>query len=244
MGFTLVQGAAREAVGLIVRSPFRWIAAVLTFLVLSEGVMFIPYVGFLLKLLIGSLLAAGMIKLLEQAAGGEPPRVSRVFSGFGLPMGAKSTLFAGALIPFAAGIAYLYFRSGHSGIAYFFGNVLRDERPTPKDFQAFKTVMYTVATPLVFVAAAVVLNRLSGWTAFETAIKAAVRHWPAPLTVLAMNLAFERIVVAALQSLPQGSAGPATGILVIVYLAWSFAFTYSLAVRALSPDREAVLEAA
>jgi len=180
MGFTLVQGAAREAVGLIVRSPFRWIAAVLTFLVLSEGVMFIPYVGFLLKLLIGSLLAAGMIKLLEQAAGGEPPRVSRVFSGFGLPMGAKSTLFAGALIPFAAGIAYLYFRSGHSGIAYFFGNVLRDERPTPKDFQAFKTVMYTVATPLVFVAAAVVLNRLSGWTAFETAIKAAVRHWPAP----------------------------------------------------------------
>ncbi len=229
-----IRDAASEAVKLLTKSPFIWLAAIVIFLILSEITMFIPYVGFIVKLLVSILLAAGIIDMLSHASMGAKPPIKRIFSAFTLPIGAKITLFASVAIPFAVGIAYLYAQAGQSGIAYFFGNILRDKPPSKELFTAFKTIMYLTATPLIFVGAAVVLQRLSGLEAFKVAIGAAVRHWQAALTLLVMNIAFEQILAITVQALSAATTIVLTVFLLILYAAWSAAFSYTLAVRALT----------
>lgn len=56
MTLNQVGSAGREAIRLILASPFTWLAAILVFLILSEAMMFIPYVVLIMKLLVGCLL--------------------------------------------------------------------------------------------------------------------------------------------------------------------------------------------
>ena len=233
-----IRAAASEAIQLLSKNTFAWLAAILIFLILSEGMMFIPYVGFLVKLLVASLLAAGIIGMFWHASTSANPKLGEVFSGFKLPIAGQITLFVSVAIPFAIGIVYLYAQAGQLGVAYFFGNILRDKPPAKDLFVAFKTIMYLVATPLVFVGAAVVLKRLSGFEAFKVAIGAALRHWQAIFILLVMNLTFEQVLVITAEVMPEVTTVIVTVSLLLLYIAWSSAFTYTLAVRALSLVRE------
>lgn len=223
--------AAAEALSLLAAAPWALLLAAAVFLLLAEGLMFIPRIGFILKLCIGSLLAAQMLVLFKVAALGEPPELRTLFEAVYLPIDSMLVLCLCALLPFGAGLAVLAMRK-KGGAGYFFGNILRQPPPAPGDFIAFKLAMHLVAAPFTFVAAAMVLKGHHGWNALEQGLIAALLYWQAPLALMLLSMAFEWLM-SRLQGLLQPRAFAAISLpLLLVYVLLLFAFTYTLSVKA------------
>lgn len=233
MNLTEIALSASQAIALLAAFPFTWLLLVVVFLVLVEGLMFIPYVGFIAKICIASLVAAQVLVLFAAASAGEPPQLGRLVEVFWLPLSAQVALVACALLPFLAGLVYLSARGGVESIAFFFGNILDTRPPAPRLFFVFKSVMYVAALPFTFVAAAVTLQGLSGWEAVAQGVLAAAANWPALLVLLAISFVFEWSSVKLALLSPRSIGVALTGIMLVAFLAWSFSFVYALSVRAL-----------
>lgn len=223
--------AAAEALSLLGAAPWALLLAAAVFLLLAEGLMFIPRIGFILKLCIGSLLAAQMLVLFKVAALGEPPQLRTLFEAVYLPLDSMLVLCLCALLPFGAGLAVLALRkTGAAG--YFFGNILRSPPPAKADFMAFKLAMHLAAAPFTFVAAAMVLKGYHGWNALEQGLVAALLYWQAPLALTLLSVAFDWLM-SRLQALLQPRAFTAVLLpLLLAYVLLLFAFTYILSIKA------------
>jgi hypothetical protein len=225
--------SASEALHLLAAFPFQWLLVFTVFLVAVEGLMLIPYVGFTLKLSLAGLLTAQLLVLFAGASSGHAPQLQDLLGVFYLPWTSKWVLIGSALLPFLAGLAYLVFRGkGFSSTAFFLGNIFKT-KPPPRDvFSAFKNVMYVFSIPLTFIAAAITLRSLSGWTAVAQGLHAGLQNWLALLVILILCMAFEWIVGKLPIVLPRAVGAVLSMVLLVVFLAWSSAFTYTLAVSA------------
>jgi hypothetical protein len=219
--------AAAEALSLLAAAPWALLLASAVFLLLAEGLMFIPRIGFILKLCAGSLLAAQMLVLFKVAGLGEPPQLRTLFEAVYLPLDSMLVLSLCGLLPFGAGLAVLAARR-REAVGYFFGNILKQKPPAPADFMAFKLAMHLVAAPFTFVAAAMVLKGYRGWNALEQGLVAALLYWQAPLVLMLLSMAFDWLI----SRLPR-RAGPVLSLpLLLAYVLLLFAFTYTLSVKA------------
>ncbi|WP_374673265.1 hypothetical protein [Ideonella sp.] len=172
-----------EAAQLLAAHPLHWAVVVALFLVTVEALMFLPWVGFVLKLTVSSLLACQMVALWLAAAGGLAPAPQALFQGLGRPWSALWALWGAALIPFLAGMAFLAASRDRAHLRFFFGRVLRDPAPPAGTFFRLKLVMQLCALPFTFVAGAVLLAGLGGTAAWTRSAQLAAVH-PLPLALL------------------------------------------------------------
>jgi hypothetical protein len=225
---------AVEALRLLALYPFQWLLLVFIFLVVVEGIMFIPVVGFTLKLWVASIAAAQTLVLFASAAHGQPPDVTRLIEAFYLPATAQLVLFATSLLAFMAGLLYLYLAGGAEATSFFFGNILKTKPPERALFFRFKVVMQVCALPFTFLAGAVVLKGLTGWAALGAALSVAAANWPVLLLILAITLAFEWFMAKVPELFSKALAATITLLLLGFYVAWSLSLGYTVSAKALA----------
>jgi hypothetical protein len=228
--------AASEAWGLLAAYSFRWLLVVLVFLVAVECLTFIPYVGFVVKLAVAGVVGAQVVAIFAAAAAGQSPSPTGMLSAFSLPIKSQVALAGAALLPFAVGTLFLYFKGGLSAVEFFFGNMFKTKPPSPEQFEQFKYVMLA-AFPFTYLAGAVVIKGLSGFAAISAALAAAVTNWLPVLLLGLLALAFEWSSAHLPSLMPTGAAALLDGVLLVIYLAWSFAITYTVSVKVFGSPR-------
>ncbi len=228
-----ILSAITEAWSLLVSYPFRWLGMFVLFLVAVESLTFIPYVGFVLKLAVASVVTAHILGLFASAAAGKAPNPLSLFGAFSMPRAQMATLIVATLIPFVVGVSYLALRGGPASVEFFFGNIFKVKPPPLELFVEFKYVLQLVGLPLAFVAGAVALKGLSGVAAFKTALASAAINWLPIMLFGAFAVAFEWLAVTLPTRLPKYAAVPGSVGLLLVFVAMSLAFTYTISARAL-----------
>jgi hypothetical protein len=230
-----ILAAAREALALLAAFPLRWTAAIIIFLLAVESLMFIPHVGFLVKLYVAGVAGAQFLVMFAMAQSREAPRLRVLAWGFSRPLSAQLVLASCSLIPFFAGLLYLACEGGTDNLAYFFGSILSDKAPAQDVFFRFKLVINLAGMPLSFVAPAVVLAGLSGWAALSRGVVASLANWKILAVDFASSIAYEWSSAQVTAAMPD-LAGIAIGILLLIaFVAWSVAFGYALSVRVYGP---------
>jgi hypothetical protein len=236
--------SATEAVELLAMYPFTWLCVIVIFLVVVEGLMLIPFVGFLVKLMVASLVTAQIVAMFAAAAAGTAPTFSALLSAFSWPVSTQLVLFFSALAPFALGLAYLYLKAGGSAVEFFFGNVLTTRPPEKSLFLQFKLLLSILALPFFFLPGAIVIKGLTGWAALAAAATAAITNWVAVLALLLMTLGLELATIQLPILLPKAVGGALAVLLLVAFLVWSFAFTYTLSKRAFPQAHHATVPTA
>ena len=228
MDFFDFLSSASSAWALLSAYPLRWALIVVVFLVAVESLTFIPYAGFVIKLAVAGVVVPHVIALFSQAAAGQPPSPVRLLEAFAYPPSTLAVFVGASLLPFAVGIAFLYVKGGRQAIEFFFGNMLRTKPPPKALFERFKYVTQVVALPFTFLAGAAVIKGLSGLAALSAALSAAVLNWLPILLLALLALAFEWSSAHLPSVLPKPAAVLVGIVLIVAYLAWSFAITYTI----------------
>ena len=118
--------------------------------------------------------------------------------------------------------------AGGSALKFFFGNILAAAPPDVRHFERFKYVMYVTAVPFTFVAPVVVLGGVLDHTALGHGVALGLRNWPLLVLLLAMSLFFEWGSARATSALPKKYAIAAMVVLLVITIAWTFAFSFTL----------------
>src|SRR5436190_1975759 len=134
LSFSEIAASASHAVALIARHPLRWLLLTLVYLVAVEALMFIPYIGFLVKLAVAGIVGAQVLALCLASDAGDVPRLRALPRAFLLPVSSQIVLSLSALIPFGVGMLYLLQQGGVDAIRFFFGNVLTEHPPNTELF--------------------------------------------------------------------------------------------------------------
>ena len=227
--------SASDAWALLASYPFRWLAVVVVFLVAVEGLMFIPYVGFLVKLAVAGIVVPQIVAIFAEAAHGQSPSPVGMLGAFSFPPSTQAVLVGAALFPFAIGVLFLYAKGGTQAIEFFFGNILKSKPPSAELFEQFKYVMQLMALPFTLLAGAVVVKGSVGLAALSAALSAAVANWLPVLLLALIALTFEWSSAQLPSVLPKPIAAAVGGVLLVLFLAWSFAITYTVSVKVFGP---------
>ncbi len=220
--------AVTLALDLLVAFPGSWLLFVAAFIVIAESLMFIPYIGFTLKMIVASLVGAQGFVFFREAASGVRPDLTGLFDAFALPPLVQASIVLSGLVPLMIGLLYLQYAAGWSTTKFFFGNILKSKPPEAKLFERFKYVMQISATPFAFVAPLVVLGGVHDHTAFARGLLLGLQNWPLLLLMLGFSLVFEWGAARTTTALPKKFALPVLGVSAIVFIAWTFAFSYTL----------------
>lgn len=223
-----ILAAARNALDLIFAFPGQWLLFIAAFVVIAEALMFVPYVGFTLKMIVASLIGAQSFVLFQDAVSGVKPDLFGIFAAFSLPPMAQASVVLSGLIPFFIGIFYLQLTSGWPATRFFFGNILKTKPPEARDFERFKYVMQFSAMPFTFVAPLVVLGGIHDSTSLARGVLLGVQHWAVLLPLLGTSLVWEWGSARAASKLPKIYAVPVLVISMLVFIAWTFSFSYTL----------------
>ncbi|MEY2688315.1 MAG: hypothetical protein RL375_2513 [Pseudomonadota bacterium] len=234
--------AASAAWALLAASPWRWLWVILVFLISVELLMFIPYVGFVTKMAVAGIVSAQVLALFAAAAAGQEPSPLALMASFSRPLSAQAALAFSALVPFLLAVLVLFLKEGAPAIQFFFGNVLKDKPPPIEVFVPFKYVMQVCALPLTLLAGAVVLQGLSGMAAIQSALTHALANWLPVLLLGLIGLAFEWASGQLPALLPKPAAAAVGGVLLILYLGWSFAALYTVSAQIFKPTPAALVQ--
>lgn len=243
--FAAFLDSLRRSVALLRAFPFRWLLFTILFLAAVESLMFIPYIGFVVKLAVAGVLYPQWMLMFADADAGRKPMLRTFLGGFARPVSELWVLIVAGVIPFLIGIAYLMIAGGGwQGAAFFFGHFGATRPPDVDRYLAFKVVMNVVGMAFVFVPGAVALRGLSGLAALVGSLRAAACNWAVVLFFFAMSVAFEFLsnALPALLPLPKLSTGILLVVLLIAFLAWSISFAYTISAHAfgLKADRSSI----
>lgn len=237
MNLTDVVWAAAQALRLLAAAPAAWLLLVLAYLVVVEGLMFLPRVGFVLKLWAAAVGQAPVLVMAALVAAGQPlgaDTPAALGRALLLPAASQAVLALGPLLAFGLGLLLLRRRAGPAALRFFFGQVWRDKPPPARDFLAFKLAMHAAALPFVFVPAAVVLAGQGGLDGLRQGLALA---WAHPWALGGLGLAgvmFERLSMRLSRRLPSPWGAVAAGLLLPGFVAFSFAWLYTLSALAVA----------
>jgi hypothetical protein len=224
--------AVSEAWALLAAHPLQWLAVVAVFLVVVESLMFIPYFGFVLKLSVAGVVVGQIVAMFSAAARvQQSPSPRDLIAAFDLPWPTQAPLAVAVVLPFILATLYLYQRAGVPATRFFFGNIFRTKPPTKALLLEFKYAMQIFALPFSLVAGAVMLKGLSGWVALSVAVSAALVNWVPVLVLGLLALAFEWISMQLTSVLPKAAAASIGILLMVAFMAWSFAVMYTVSAR-------------
>jgi hypothetical protein len=220
--------AAGNALDLILSFPGHWLLFIVAFVVIAEALMFVPYVGFTLKMIVATLIGAHSYVLFQDAAAGVRPDLAGIFGAFSLPLMAQTSIVLSGIIPFFIGVLYLQLTGGWPATRFFFGNILKEKPPEASQFERFKYVMQFSAIPFTFVAPLVVLGGVHDSTALVRGVLLGLHHWPILLLLLGISLFAEWGNARMTSGLPKKYALPILGVSMVAFIAWGFSFGYTL----------------
>lgn len=219
------------AFSLLKAYPLRWLGFALLFLLCVEPLMFIPYVGFAIKLALSSIFAAQMLMLGSEAAAHKAPSVKTLLAAFRIAPPKLTLLVLTTWIMFAIGIAWLWVIDGDASVRYFLGNILVDAAPSTGSFTQFKLVLFAAGTLLSFVPPVIVLTSTPSTDVLPLAFKAAFANAPLLIFSLAISVGLE------LAMTPLGAFGVVGAVLslcvTVLSVMWGFAFAYVASSRVL-----------
>ena len=109
--------------------------------------------------------------------------------------------------------------------------MFKTKPPTAAQFEKFKYVMQFVAIPFTLLAGAVVVKGLAGLAALSAALSAAIVNWLPVLLLGLLALAFEWFSALLPSVLPKPAAAVIGILLLVAFLAWSFAITYTVSAK-------------
>ena len=219
-----------DASRLLHRYPLRIVGIILLFIVMAEALMFVPFIGFLAKIVVAGFLAAQILAVLCDAAAGTPPNPLALFRTSRFRMTEIISLTLASLLPFAVGIAFLYMSEGAPAIKYFFGNIRKDKAPSTELFFQFKLVMYFVNSFVFFVPAAIVLSRGRTWELWQINYQVIRRNGLLLAIIFLESVGFELLLGWFTQ---HRRMLPLLPVFFLANIAFIFAFTYSSATRIL-----------
>jgi hypothetical protein len=220
-----------EAWDLLAAQPFLWLSVMVVFLVAVESLMFIPYIGFVLKLSVAGVASGSVLTMVASTAAGRSPELMELKAAFYLPWPTQAALAGAALVPFLLGMVYLYQRAGAEPPRFFFSNIFKVKPPTKDLFLEAKFAMHIFALPFYLVTGAVVLKGASGWPAVALALTAAQANWVPILLLGLIALGFEWLSMQLTSWLPKAAATTFGIVLMLLFLAWSFAVMYTVSAR-------------
>jgi hypothetical protein len=223
--------AVSEAWALLAAHPLQWLAVVAVFLVVVESLMFIPYIGFVLKLGVAGVVVGQIVAMFAASAGGQSPSPRDLQAAFDMPWPTQGALAFAVVVPFVLATLYLYQRGGVPATRFFYGNIFKTKPPTKALFLEFKYAMQIFSLPFSLVAGAVVLKGLSGWVAVSVAVSAAIANWVPVLVLGLLALAFEWVSMQLTSLLPKVAAASVGILLMVLFMAWSFAVMYAVSAR-------------
>lgn len=235
MNLSDVVWAAAQALRLLAAAPWAWLLLVLAYLLVVEGLMFVPRAGFVLKLWVAAVGQAPMLVMAALLAAGQPVAAGALWQSMAvLSPASQAVLALGPLLAFGLGLLLLRQRAGPAALRFFFGNIRKDKPPPAPDFLRFKLAMHVVSLPFVFVPAAVVLAGQGGLDGLRLGLSLAAAH---PWALGALGLAgvmFERLAMRLPRRLPKPWGALATGMLLPGFLGFSFAWLYALSALAVA----------
>ena len=171
------------------------------------------------------------LAVVAAAAGGQSPSPFDLLAAFDLPWPSQAALAFAVVLPFALATLYLYQRAGVPATRFFFGNIFKTKPPTKALFLEFKYAMQIFSLPFSLVAGAVVLKGLSGWVALSVAVSAAAANWVPVLVLGLLSLGFEWVSMQLTSMLPKAAAASIGILLLVLFMAWSFAVMYTVSAR-------------
>lgn len=236
MNFSEFLAASTAAFNILSAYPLQWLGIGLIFIVLIESLMFIPYVGFIVKLSVAGIVGTQFFAMFAAASTGITPRPIDLISAFSLPISTQLVMAFASVLPFAAGMVYLYLKLGQAGIRFFFGNMFKEKPPAKALMLKSKYVMYLFALPFLLLGGEVVLKGSSGFDALSNTFAAAPANWLHIILISLMSVMFELIVVQLPVVLPKWAAGVLSGVLMLVFLCWVAAVTYTVSAAVVGPS--------
>lgn len=234
MNLSDVVWAMAQALLLLAAAPLVWLGAVLAYLLIVESLMFVPRLGFVLKLWVAGVAQAPLLALAARVAARQPIDLPALWQACLQPPASQLALALGPLLAFGLGLVLLHRRAGAPALRFFFGNVLKDKPPPAQHFLAFKLAMHALALPFAFVPAAVVLGGHGGLAGLWQGL---VLAWAHPWALGALGLVgvmFERQMVRLPRRLPRPWGALAAGVLLLGFVGFSFAWSYVLSALAVA----------
>lgn len=217
---------------LLAAHPGFWLLFVLVFLVLVEGLMFLPRIGFVVKTAVGAVLGAQALLLFATAAAGGVPSLGQLLGVLHWPLGHVLALAGTSLLTFGLGLVFLRWKAGAAAPRFFFGRFGKEKPPSPRDFMAFKWAMYLGGLPWLMLPAVLVLTpQTTALQALATSLALAWAHLPALLLLTGLTVGLEALQPALARVLPKPAALAVSALLLPVLVLGILAMQYSLGVQ-------------
>lgn len=227
--------AAGQALRLLAAAPGAWLLLVLVYLMVVQGAMRVPRIGWLLQRWLAVLGQVPVLAMAATVAAGQPldaDALSARWRALLMPPSTQAVLALGPLLSCGVGLAVLYRRAGSDGLRLFFGHALEDRSPPARDVLASRLAMHGALLPFVFVPAAVVLAGQDGLDGLRLGLSLA---WAHPWALAALGLAgvvFERLSWRLTVRLPRPWSAVALGLVLPGGVGFSLAWLSALSVLA------------
>jgi hypothetical protein len=231
LSFTEFLISAFEAWDLLSGQLLPWLVVVAVFLVVVESLMFIPYIGFVVKLGVAGVVVAQILTMFAASAAGHSPHPMDMLLANSFPRPTQVVLAAAAVVPFLLATLYLYLRAGVPATRFFYGNIFKTKPPIKELLLEFKYAMQIFNLPVSLVAGAVVFKGLSGWPAITVALAAAQANWVPVILLGLMVLSFEWLSIQLTSIFPKPIAAVLGIGLMVLFMTWSLALMYTVSLR-------------
>ena len=228
-----LQVAARHAWRIALAYPWRLIGCTVLVLFAVDLLNYVPSVGFLFRIALGSLLFAQILVLFREAARGEEPKATTLVQALSLPMSSQFALVLSEWAQFALALAFLWQAGGNDAVHAFFADARGDNVLDETLSFEFKVVLFVVSAPLTFLAPAIVLAGAHGLAAVRLALQAALRNPLFVVLLLCLDVVLEFVLARI------GGAGTLVYLPVLVLsLVYELALLYTVSMRVfrLAPD--------
>jgi len=235
LSFTEFLISCFEAWDLLAVQPWSWFAVVAVFLVVVESLMFIPYIGFVVKMGVAGVVVAQILLMFAASKVARHPNPMDMLGALSIPQHTQMALAVAAVVPFLLGTLYLYLRAGTGATRFFYGNLFKHKPPIKELLLEFKYAMQIFALPFSLVTGAVALKGASGWLALSVGFSAAYANWLPVLMLGLMALSFEWVSMQLTSVLPKPIAAILGIGLLVVFMTWSLAVLYTVSVRVYHP---------
>lgn len=221
--------AAALSAQLLLAHPGFWLLFVLVFLVLVEGLMFLPRIGFVVKTAVGAVLGAQALLLFATAAAGGVPSLGQLLGVLHWPLEHVLALAGTSLLTFGLGLAFLRWKAGAAAPRFFFARFGKEKPPAPRDFMVFKWAMYLGGLPWLMLPAVLVLTpQTTALQALATSLALAWAQLPALLLLTGLSVGLEALQPALARVLPKPAALAVSALLLPVLVLVILAMQYSL----------------
>lgn len=143
----------REALGLLLSFPWRFLGLFVLWLLLVEALMLVPFLGFVFKLGLAGITMASLAFVLGRMAEDQAPRLRDLAWGLRLPLRTQALLALASLLPFAAGLAVLSLAQGRDAVSFFFSAAPllgTMSPPSPWAMVSMKAAIYVASLVFTF----------------------------------------------------------------------------------------------